>query len=63
MLDPATVHILLALASGVLIGLSLGLIGGGGRFSPCRFFFTWWVWHLLTSLSELGRSPSRPMLR
>lgn len=30
MLDPALVHALLALASGALIGLSLGLIGGGG---------------------------------
>ncbi|WP_333670393.1 sulfite exporter TauE/SafE family protein [Parvibaculum sp.] len=30
MLDPILVHALLALASGALIGLSLGLIGGGG---------------------------------
>lgn len=30
MLDPVLTHTLLALASGVLIGLSLGLIGGGG---------------------------------
>lgn len=30
MLDPALIHALLALVSGMLIGLSLGLIGGGG---------------------------------
>ncbi|MAM94647.1 sulfite exporter TauE/SafE family protein [Parvibaculum sp.] len=30
MLDPVLTHALLALASGALIGLSLGLIGGGG---------------------------------